>query len=264
MIPLERKEDGLHLTGEQALKLSRFIPIYEHGNPRPFANFEYEVQKMFEGISLQNRNILEVGCGVGFLSQLIAIMNPDTHILALDEAEGDGSSRDVLDVMRKNNEVIGIENITVVKGDFNIWQPDGPFDIIIARNAIHHIPWKEPITPESNAFIFSNKAVHDDFLGAFHRLRSMLVPGGHLIFRDVARDNIYRFLPRSIALKIRGVNWRLKPTRKEWLSLLREAGFDEVGSSCVIPYRVRYLQGLWSAMGGHYLVPDFNFFGRNP
>jgi cyclopropane fatty-acyl-phospholipid synthase-like methyltransferase len=219
---------------------------------------------MFKGVSLKQKRILEVGCGMGYLSQYLALTHPKATIFALDEAEGDGSSKDVLKVMGERNEQIGIENIEVIKADFTTWETEEPFDYVIAKNAVHHLPWKEPITLKSDAFIFKNQKIHDDFLDIFQRLRSMVRTGGHLIFGDVSRANVLRLLPRSVSKRIRTVNWRIKPTAKEWLSLMEEAGFEDVGFRCDVPYKLRSLTKVWRPLRAYWVFPDLYFYARNP
>ena len=238
--------------------------IYESANLKPFRNFEYQMGMMFKGIDLSGKRILEVGCGLGYLSQYLAITNPTSHLIALDEAEGDGSSKDVLSTLEQNNRTIGIDNIEVLKADFNTWDPGETFDLVIAKNAVHHLPWKESLTLKHDAFIFKNRSVHDDFLETFQRLRSMVTKGGYLVFGDVSRANFYRYLPREISRRIRTVNWRIKPTKREWLYLMKEAGFEGIGYRCDVPYKLRTLEKVWRPLRAYIFFPDFYFFGKNP
>ena len=245
-------------------KLATFIRIYETSNPKPHRNFAHQMNTMFSGIDLSWKRILEVGCGLGYLSQHLAVTNPSANIIAMDEAEGDGSSRDVLRILEENNRTIGIGNIEIVKADFNTWEPEERFDLVIAKNAVHHFPWKEPITPSSNAFIHQNPEMMKNFLETFTRLRTLVKPGGQLVFGDVSRMNVYRLMPLSIRKKFRTVNWRIKPTKGEWLYLMQKTGFTRTGFRCDVPFKLRSLTPIWHPMGAFFFFPDFYFFGTNP
>jgi SAM-dependent methyltransferase len=249
---------------DNSTKLDAFIRIYEAGNPKPYRNYAYQMSRMFRGIDLSGKLILDVGCGLGYLSQYLAVTAPTAKIIAMDEAEGDGSSKEVLRILEENNRTIGIDNLEIVKADFNNWEPKERFDLVVAKNAIHHLPWKVPLTRESDAFIHRNQEVHDNFLETFQRLRSFLKPGGHLVFGDVSRMNVYRLMPLSIRKKFRTVNWRIKPTKGEWLYLMRKTGFTHTGYRCDVPFKLRSLTPVWRPLKAYFFFPDFYFFGTNP
>ncbi len=261
VIPLDQSNNPGNNDSDQ---LSTLQGIYEKENPKPFRNYRFQMKRMFGDLQLEDKDILDVGCGHGFLSLYLACIHGSSRITALDEAEGDGSCTDVLNVLEQNVQTIGLDNVSIVKADFNTWKPENTFDVIVAKNAIHHFPWEETITKDTNAFIFKNPKIHDNFITVFTRIRSLLKPGGYLVFGDVSRANVYRLLPHYIAKKFRTVNWKTKPSKKEWLYLMESTGFENVGYVCDVPYKLRSLARIWKPFGVYLAFPDFYFSGRNP
>jgi len=242
--------------------ITRFIEIYEEHNPKPFRNFEYQMGRMFRGIDLSGKNILEVGCGVGYISLFLAITNPDSTIYAMDESEGNGAGTDVIDILKGYVAELGLKNIEVIKAEFNEWESDRTFDIVTAKNAIHHFPWSESVTKESNAFIFKNDTIHDAYIEIFRKLTTLISPEGHLVFGDVSRANVYRLMPIGIRKKFRTVNWRTKPSKKEWLYLLEKTGYLDIEWICDVPYKLRSLAKIWRYTPAPFFFPDFYFHGK--
>lgn len=105
------------------------------------------------------RRILEVGCGEGAVTEILADAYPDAHILAIDIAPSAGR------LYRGRRE--GVEFRQAPISDIAAEQP-ASFDLITLSDVMHHIP----------------SGLRPEILDA---IRRCLVPGGRFVFKDWAR-----------------------------------------------------------------------------
>jgi len=78
-------------------------------------------------------NILEIGCGTGYITNLIALQNPNCQIDAVDFA-------DSIDYAKKFSIKHDIKNIKYYKQNFLKFVPKKNYDLIISNGVLHHIP----------------------------------------------------------------------------------------------------------------------------
>jgi len=163
-------------------KAELYKELYHKYNPDSIQNFEHHVRQQFHGINFENKRILEIGCGKGFLSLYIAcFMNP-AEVIALDEGEGAGSDRNVLEIFSENLSLLKPDNIKVVKQDIFKYENES-FDIIIANNALHHIC--EP------GLLTSDSAAREKYIGLFEHIFSLIRPNGVLTIFEYSRNSIF-------------------------------------------------------------------------
>ncbi|MEX2423827.1 MAG: methyltransferase domain-containing protein [Acidimicrobiia bacterium] len=94
------------------------------------------------------RRVVDLGCGTGTLTAVLARRWPSAHIVGLD------ASRDMLE--RVPN---GVENVQWQLGDIGAWRADEPCDLIFSNAALHWL---------------------DDHEALFRRLAGSLAPRGVL------------------------------------------------------------------------------------
>lgn len=94
------------------------------------------------------RRIVDLGCGTGNLTALLAQRWPEADITGID------SSEEMIDRARRDH-----PSITWTISDIELWVPDGPIDLIFSNAALHWV---------------------DDHQAQFKRLRSLLADGGVL------------------------------------------------------------------------------------
>ena len=99
-------------------KTEKFNELYLKNNPDSVQNFEFHFGQQFQGIDFENKKILEIGCGKGFLSLYIACFKNPAEVIALDEDEGEGSDLNVLDMVTQNIKLLELDNIKIVKNDY--------------------------------------------------------------------------------------------------------------------------------------------------
>lgn len=79
-----------------------------------------------------NEQILDIGCGTGFITNLIARRHPGVSIDAVDFS-------DSIDYAQAFGQQNNITNVNYFKQDFLEWATSKKYDIIISNGVLHHI-----------------------------------------------------------------------------------------------------------------------------
>lgn len=142
---------------------------------KSFGRYEYRVAELYRGAFMDLRDysakigdwapkahrILEVGCGEGAVTEILAAAYPDADILAIDITPNAGR------LYRGRR--TGVEFRQAPVSDIAAQYP-ASFDLITLSDVIHHIPAE----------------LRPDILDA---IRRCLAPGGRFVFKDWARTS---------------------------------------------------------------------------
>lgn len=79
-----------------------------------------------------NERILDIGCGTGFITNLIARRHPGVTIDAVDFS-------DSIDFARDFSQANSIHNVNYIKQDFLSWATDRRYDYIMSNGVTHHM-----------------------------------------------------------------------------------------------------------------------------
>lgn len=103
------------------------------------------------------QNILEIGCGTGFLTKILAQKYPDAHITAIDISE-----RMIEKCQTK------LPTVSFEKSDGETYSPSQKFDLIVSNMTVQ---WFE------------------DPANGIERFKDFLNPNGHLLYSTLGKDN---------------------------------------------------------------------------
>lgn len=78
-------------------------------------------------------NVLDAGCGTGFLTNYFAYQNKKTHFAGVD------FSNSVIHADKVSKQ-LGIKNVYYEQDDLCSWKSKELFDVIICQGVLHHIP----------------------------------------------------------------------------------------------------------------------------
>ena len=84
--------------------------------------------------------VLDLGTGLGHVAFLLAgILDPEGSVLGVDREER------MLEVAERRRAAMGAENVEFVTGDARTFSPSEPFDAIVARLLLFHLPDREAV-----------------------------------------------------------------------------------------------------------------------
>ena len=89
--------------------------------------------KMYDDTVKDSYNVLDVGCGSGFIVNFLARRHPKIHFDAVDFS-------DSIDYARGFSRTHNIKNITYYKEDFLKWHNTHIYDCVICNGVLHHMP----------------------------------------------------------------------------------------------------------------------------
>jgi cyclopropane fatty-acyl-phospholipid synthase-like methyltransferase len=148
-------------------------------------------------INLSNKKILDLGCGYGYLSYLIAKKFPTSYIVGIDV----NNSR-----IERAKQRFKLPNLQFFVGDVCNLDVKDKFDIIIAIDLFHHIPLEN----------------HDKIL---YKVRENLASGGIFILRDINKNSslkIFNTLHDGLINKFFYPNYK---SFSEWRKFLDKFAF---------------------------------------
>lgn len=88
---------------------------------------------MFDEHIKNSSTVLDVGCGSGFIVNLLARRHPDIKFVAVDFS-------DSINYAKNFSQLNGITNITYYNENFLTWESLQTFDTVICNGVLHHIP----------------------------------------------------------------------------------------------------------------------------
>jgi SAM-dependent methyltransferase len=201
----------------------RYYTDYE-----PYDAFLFHAREELHDISLEGKEVLEIGCGRGAFSLYMALSGKAKKVLALDESAGFGADEAYL---RRLEEVVrnhSIGNVETRKASIHTAAfPEETFDVIVANFSLHHVVRSSWCLPE-------NQKAREELLELCTSLKACLRTNGMLVLREMSRMNFWRFMPYR--WKMSHIDWEIHPTLKEWLSVLNQAGFKDVSYEFLTPY----------------------------
>lgn len=195
----------------------------------PYDAFLFHAYEELSGISVTGKKVLEIGCGRGAFSLFLALAGGAERVVALDEAEGFGSDKEHLKRFAEIIECHAIGGIEIIKADITTPHlfPDESFDLIVSNFAMHHL-----LDPHRDGGA-KNDRTHE-LVGVFKMLNRYLKKGSRMVLREMSGINFWRYMPYH--WKMSHIEWELHPSLTQWLRLLRNAGFEEIGHTFLTPF----------------------------
>ena len=228
-------------------KLSRLV---EQEGQVSWESFCYHAELVTPRRYISGKRILELGCGLGHLALWWAV-NGAEAVIALDEAAGHGAPVGVTNNLPEHIRELSLDNITRVIADALEFEfGNGKWDIVIARNSLHHIL---PTTDDTCYLTITKQRI----LGFLARIRDALVQGGTLILQERMRRNLSEFyLPLGLPdpFKQQVVNKTYHRNPGYFAGLAEQAGFAKVIVRYPVSYRLRHLQAVLSNRLGSFLT----------
>jgi SAM-dependent methyltransferase len=200
---------------------------------------KYYFDLHFDCLDIENRSVLEIGAGHGYLSAMCLAYGA-RRVVAL-EPESDGSTEGVNKQFASLADSVamgeGIEYLPMSLEKFISTDRKEAFDYILMCNVINHI--------DEDAVVRLHLPDADQerkrYIQTFEKIRNLLTETGVLLISDAGRYNFWN----SIGLRFpvcRSIEWHKHQNPDVWGRLLSEAGFASLIVKWLPLYSLRYFK----------------------
>ena len=218
---------------------------------------EFMLSDFYKGIDLQDKTVLDIGCGVGLFS-IYARCNGAKSVVGL-EPVAQGSTSGVLNKFRKSIALLQLHNIKVLPCTIQNYNTPKNFDVIVLYDSISHLDESACVylhTGNSNAQKVYGKI--------FAKIYSMLRTRGEVVIADASSRNFYADLGSKNPFD-RSIEWHKHQTPELWIRLLRQCGFVNPQVSWLTPKQLRVFDKVVNnKLVSYFLVSHFRLIMEKP
>jgi len=178
-------------------------------NPTLYSRFEQErtrpAAELLARVALQGaRRVVDLGCGPGNSTELLAARYPSAQIVGIDTSEA------MLTAARKRLPSVVFEQCDIAR-----WQPPAPVDLAFANAALQWVPGHEQLLPRLLAAIAPGGALAV-------QVPDNLDEPSHALMREVIQDARFVGFARDAA----AARSRILPAQRYYDLLARHAAVD--------------------------------------
>jgi len=195
--PLERYDAVLREAGIDAIRYRSYL------------------ERLFSGVPLRGRRVLDVGGGSGFISFWVAMQGGQTTCL---EPSADGSNPHMSASFRRLAAALADLEVTLDPRSFQAVGPQDAHDVVLVHNAVNHLDEKACVA------LPDDEDARRTYARIFGELRAITRPGGHLLVADCSRRNIFGDL-RVRNPFVPDIEWHLHHQPSLWRAFAADAGF---------------------------------------
>ncbi|WP_167768513.1 methyltransferase domain-containing protein [Haloarcula amylovorans] len=188
--------------------------------------FEY----LFQGITLRDKDVLEIGAGSGAISELL-VKHGASKVVAL-EPEAAGSDYKGVSFRRLKNRANKYENINALNQAFQDFVIKDQFDLVVLHNSINHL--NENLVTR----IHNDKVAWDRYQNLIDKIFEVTAQQGKVVVCDSARSTFWT--PFDIS-PVSNIEWEKHQNPDLWVSIFRESGFE-------------YIQKDWTPVFGNPII----------
>jgi SAM-dependent methyltransferase len=190
-----------------------------HG-ARSAANFDWALRrKLFAGVDLEGKTMLDIGCGDGRMG-LWAAAHGARRVVGL-EPEVDGSRAGMQEAFRRTARQIGLEDtmelVTARLQDYDAGHER--FDIVLLAASINHLD------EDACTRLHNDEQARQIYREHLRRLAQVAAPGAALIVTDGDRRNLFALLGVRNPLAPT-IEWEKHQSPRLWARLLCDVGFE--------------------------------------
>jgi SAM-dependent methyltransferase len=201
----KRLEDFLDIVVNQGLYANR-------------GRLRFHLNYVFKNIDFLDKNVLDIGGGVGLLSFYAASMGAKKVICL--EPQIEGSSSGVTEAFDQLNNKLGYsEIVSLQRSTFQDFaMTEDQFNIVISHNSINHLD------EEACIHLLDDSDSKERYKLIFQKLSTICAKGGKLIVCDCSRDNFFDLVKLKNPFAP-SIEWEKHQAPDVWVSLLKEHGF---------------------------------------
>jgi SAM-dependent methyltransferase len=178
---------------------------------------------LFQDVPLQGARVLDIGGGVGVFSFYAAAAGA-REVLCL-EPEGQGGSIGMNEQFHRLQRLTGFHNVRLEHAMLQTFEATpASFDVVLLHNSVNHLDEAMvPLLHRDGAA--GGEDARDVYRSLFRRVAGALVPAGHLVLTDCARDNLFPRLGLRHPL-LPQIEWNKHQNPAVWWTLLEQTRFE--------------------------------------
>ena len=177
----------------------------------------YYLERIFNGVSFENKVVLDIGGGGGVLS-FFAACSGASKVVCL-EPEAAGSSSGKLEKFNRARNRLQLDQVQLETTTFQNYDPgNAKFDVVILHDSVNHLD--EPACID----LLTDDTAREVYRSIFSRMHSICSAGAKLIVCDCSRYNFFAHLGVKHPVA-RSIEWHKHQSPNTWARLLYDAGF---------------------------------------
>jgi len=197
-------------------RLDVYSAVMEQLGRRP-GNVRFHCEFLFDGITLRDRTMLDVGAGDGHHSFYAACVGA-RRVVAL-EPEAAGSLPGYGKRFTSAVSALGLRQVELVPRRLQDYEPHGEtFDVILLHASINHLD------EEACIRLRYDRDAQQTYRALFRRLAALIRPEGTLIVTDCSSENLFARLAIKNPIEPR-IEWHKHQTPEFWAAMLASVGF---------------------------------------
>jgi SAM-dependent methyltransferase len=179
----------------------------------------YHFKDVFDGVDLKEKNVLDIGGGMGILSFYAAINGAKKTVCLEPESEGSTSGMiNQFNLFEKSFRAdLPIQHLPLTLQEYLLKYND-TFDIVILNNSINHL------NEEAAIKLREDKKYYDYYVDMFSTVFKNMNKGGKLIITDCTNRNFFNDLGMQSPI-MNSIEWHKHQSPETWCKLLKEVGF---------------------------------------
>jgi SAM-dependent methyltransferase len=182
-------------------------------------NLRFALRKMFDGVPVAGRSVLEIGAGAGSTS-LYAACAGARRVVSLEPGLS-GSKGGAQAVFERCRDRLGAEQVILRRETLQEFDPgDEQFDVVISRASINHLD------EAACSQLHHDPAARLTYLALLAKIYGLTAPAGALMVLDCARRNLFATLRLKNPLAPT-IEWEKHQPPELWAELLAEVGFRD-------------------------------------
>jgi 16S rRNA G966 N2-methylase RsmD len=213
--------------------------------------FDLYFDQLFRGVTFQNRDVLDVGGGIGTCS-FMAVSRGASKVVCLDP-ESEGATNGTGEVFTSIAAELNVKNARIEKKTLQQFEPlSDLFDVVIFHNSINHVE------EEACIHLKDSEDAKRKYRAVFQRLFKLTKPGADIIIADCTSSNIFPNLGLKHPIS-RSIEWQKHQPPEVWINEMTNTGFSQPSVKWSAYTRLGELGWLLTAnrLGAYFLTGHF-------
>lgn len=174
---------------------------------------------LFKDIDFNNKNVLDVGGGIGIHSFFAAWMRAK-EVICLDP-EAPGCAEQLKNKFDNINKKLKLKNIHFIKDTFQNYNPFISFDVVILHNSINHL------NDYASSRLDKDNFSKNEYKGYIKKLYKITNSQSKIIVCDCSNKNFFSLLGLKNPFDPT-IEWEKHQSPKIWIDLFESCNFKKI------------------------------------